>query len=69
MIAARRYPTAFALTRKSEGASPVSDESLFREVDEEVRSDEFKRLWQRYGNYITAVALGIVIAVAGFKLA
>ena len=46
----------------------MSDESLFREVDEEVRADEFKRLWQRYGNYITAVALGVVIAVAAFKL-
>jgi hypothetical protein len=45
----------------------VSDESLFREVDEEVRQDQFKQLWTKYGNYFTALAVVIVLAVAGFK--
>jgi hypothetical protein len=45
----------------------VSDESLFREVDEEVRQDQAKAIWSKYGNLITAVAIGIVLAVAALK--
>jgi hypothetical protein len=45
----------------------VSDDSLFREVDEEIRQEQLKKIWQRYGNIITAVAVGIVLAVAGLK--
>jgi hypothetical protein len=45
----------------------VSDESLFREVDEEVRQDELKKLWDRYGSYIVALCAGVVIAVAALK--
>ena len=45
----------------------MSDESLFREVDEEVRRDQMEKLWARYGNYAVAVAVGIILAVAGIK--
>jgi hypothetical protein len=45
----------------------VSDESLFREVDEEVRQDQYKKIWKQYGNYITAAAVAVVVLVAGFK--
>ena len=45
----------------------MSDESLFREVDEEVRQDQFKKLWTLYGSYFTALAVAVVLAVAGFK--
>ncbi|MGH6854130.1 MAG: tetratricopeptide repeat protein [Aestuariivirga sp.] len=45
----------------------MSDESLFREVDEEVRQDQFKKLWDRYGNAALALCLIVVAAVAGFK--
>ncbi len=45
----------------------MSDESLFREVDEEVRQDQFKKLWARYGNLIIAVCLAVIAAVAGIK--
>jgi hypothetical protein len=45
----------------------VSDESLFREVDEEVRQEQLKKLWDRYGNYIVALCAGVVIAVASLK--
>ena len=45
----------------------MSDESLFREVDEEVRQEQLKKLWDRYGNYVIALCLGIVIAVAALK--
>ena len=45
----------------------MSDESLFREVDEEVRQEQFKKLWDRYGNAVVALCLVVVAAVAGFK--
>ncbi|MBL8906114.1 MAG: tetratricopeptide repeat protein [Rhizobiales bacterium] len=45
----------------------MSDESLFREVDEEVRQDQFKKLWARYGNLFVALCLAVVAVVAGIK--
>ena len=49
------------------GAGLLSDESLFREVDEEVRRDKMEELWKRYGTLVIAVALGIIVGVAGYK--
>jgi hypothetical protein len=45
----------------------VTDESLFREVDEEVRQDEYKKLWDRYGTYFTGLAVACIAAVGGFQ--
>ncbi len=45
----------------------MSDESIFREVDEEVRAEQFKKLWKNYGSYISGAAIGVVLAVAGIK--
>ena len=44
-----------------------TDESIFREVDEDVRNDEYKKIWDRYGKYFTALAVAAVVAVAGFQ--
>jgi len=43
----------------------VSD--IFREVDEEVRQDEYRRLWDRYGIYVIGLGLAIVLGVGGYK--
>jgi hypothetical protein len=43
----------------------VSD--IFREVDEEVRREQFMKLWQRYGSLIIAGCVVIVAAVAGWR--
>ena len=45
----------------------MSDDSLFREVDEEFRRDQALRLWKQYGNYVVAVALAVIIGVAGYQ--
>jgi hypothetical protein len=45
----------------------VSDESLFREVDEEVRQEQYKKLWDKFGNYFIALCLAVVALVAGVK--
>jgi hypothetical protein len=43
----------------------VSD--IFREVDEEVRRDQLKKLWERYGIFVIALAVLFVAAVAGWR--
>ena len=40
---------------------------LFDEVDEEVRRDQLKKLWDRYSLYIIAGMILIVAAVGGWR--
>jgi hypothetical protein len=40
---------------------------LFDEVDEEVRRDQLKKLWDQYSIYIVAVALLIIAGVGGWR--
>jgi len=43
----------------------VSD--IFREVDEEVRREQLKKLWDRYGSYAMAAAVLIVAGIAAWR--
>ena len=45
----------------------ADDDSLLREVNEELRRERMERLWKRYGNLFLALSLGVVAAVAGYK--
>jgi len=45
----------------------LSDESIFREVDEEVRHEQLQKLWEKYGIYVISVCVGVVVAVGGIK--
>ena len=40
---------------------------LFDEVDEDVRRDQLKKLWEQYSIYIVAVALLIIASVGGWR--
>jgi len=40
---------------------------LFDEVDEDVRREQLKKLWDRYSIYIVGVAFLIVAAVGGWR--
>ena len=40
---------------------------LFDEVNEEVRREQLKKLWDQYSIYIIAVALLIIAAVGGWR--
>jgi hypothetical protein len=40
---------------------------IFREVDEEVRREQLKKLWDRYGNLIAAAAILVVAGIAGWR--
>jgi hypothetical protein len=43
----------------------VSD--IFDEIDEEVRREQFKKLWERYGNLIIFLAVLFVLGVAAWR--
>jgi hypothetical protein len=43
----------------------VSD--IFQEVDEEVRREKLKRLWERYGTYLVALCILVVAGVAAWR--
>lgn len=45
----------------------MSDDGLFREVDEEVRRDKLTQLWDRFGTLFIAGCIGIVVVVGSFK--
>ena len=40
---------------------------IFHEVDEEVRREQFKKLWERYQNYVFAGIFLILAAVGGWR--
>jgi hypothetical protein len=43
----------------------VSD--IFQEVDEEVRREQLKKLWDRYGHFFAAAAILVVAGIAGWR--
>ena len=44
----------------------MSDDSFIREVNEEMRQDQARALWDRYGPFALALAVLVVLATAGF---
>jgi hypothetical protein len=40
---------------------------IFQEVDEEVRREQFKKLWERYGVYAIAACIAVVIGVGAWR--
>ena len=40
---------------------------IFHEVDEEVRREQLKKLWNRYSNHAVAAAILLVAAVGGWR--
>lgn len=42
----------------------MSNETIFREVDEELRSDRMRNLWRRFGPFVIGAAVVIVVLVA-----
>lgn len=43
------------------------NDPLFREVEEELRREQWARIWENYGTYVLAGAAMIVALVGGFK--
>jgi hypothetical protein len=45
----------------------VSVADIFQEVDEEVRREQLQKLWERYGNFLIAGCVLIVVAVGAWR--
>lgn len=45
-----------------------TNETLFREIDEELRQDQVQKVWKRYGRLILIGAALCVAAVAGYQI-
>lgn len=43
------------------------NDTLFREVDEELRRERLEKLWDRYGIYVVVAAALLVLGVAGYQ--
>ena len=40
---------------------------IFQEVDEAVRREKLEKLWKRYGNFVIAAAVVVLLAVGGWR--
>ena len=40
---------------------------IFREVDEDIRQEKYRRLWQRFGPVIIGIAVLIVVGTGGYR--
>lgn len=38
---------------------------LFREIEEDLRRDQVKQLWEKYGIYLAGLAIGIIVVASG----
>jgi hypothetical protein len=47
--------------------SDLSQDSLLREIDEDLRRERYARLWKRFGIYIVGAAVAMLLAVAGWQ--
>jgi hypothetical protein len=45
---------------------PADNESFYREVDEELRRDQMKSYWERYGKLVIAGVVLVLLAIAAF---
>lgn len=45
---------------------PVDNESFYREVDEELRRDQMKTYWERFGKLVIAGVVLLLAAIGGF---
>ncbi|MBK8208609.1 MAG: tetratricopeptide repeat protein [Rhodospirillales bacterium] len=45
----------------------LSQDSLLREIDEDIRRERYARLWKRFGGWIIAIAVAVLLGVAGYQ--
>lgn len=46
----------------------MTDNSFIREVDEAVRRERYKALWDKYGLYVVGLAVALIVVVAGYNI-
>jgi len=63
--------TAAAAAKGKKGKPDAADaefEGLMSEIETDLRSDELKKIWSRYGTVLVAFVVLLVIGVTGFQL-
>ncbi len=63
------FPLAFPVRKCYRAPNRDFDSQMadiFREIDEEVRRDKAAELWKKYGWVVTALAVLVVVGVAGW---
>ena len=40
---------------------------IFREVDEDIRQEKYRRLWDRFGPWVLGVAVLIIVGTGGYR--
>lgn len=55
------------MAEKNEKEPEFQNDPLFKEIDDELRQDQFNKLWREYGKFAMAGTVALVIGVAGFK--
>jgi hypothetical protein len=53
---------------ENETMSDLSQESLLREIDEDIRRERYAKLWKRYGSYVIAALVLLLAGVAGYMI-
>ena len=48
--------------------SDSPQDTLLREIDEDIRRERYAKLWKRYGAYVIALAVLLVVVVAGRQI-
>ena len=48
--------------------SDLSQDSLLREIDEDIRRQRYAKLWKRYGSYVIAALVLMLAGVAGYMM-
>jgi hypothetical protein len=44
-----------------------TDDHLFEEIEEDLRAERYAKLWKRYGKFVIAGFIALIVGVAGFK--
>src|ERR1700712_3653480 len=47
-------------------STPPTNQAFMREVDDELRRDQFASIWQRWGKWIVIALVAALVALAGF---
>ncbi len=45
----------------------TENNALIREIDDELKQEQYQKLWKQYGNWVIGSALGLVLVVAGYQ--
>ena len=48
--------------------SDLSQDSLLREIDEDIRRERYAKLWKRYGSYVITALVLLLAGVAGYMI-